>query len=102
MQTRCDHLGLARLSILVRVCFPPTPELFLQPQLFPTKEAQRTQGLGRTLGSPLDLSWRKKWQPTPVLLPGESPGTEEPGGLQSTGSQRVRHEGATSLSLSFT
>ena len=28
---------------------------------------------------------------TPVFLPGESPGTEEPGGLQSTVSQRVRH-----------
>ena len=25
------------------------------------------------------------WQPTPVFLPGESPWTEEPGGLQSMG-----------------
>ena len=31
---------------------------------------------------------------TPVFLPGESPGTEEPGGLQSLGSQRVRHDWA--------
>ena len=30
-------------------------------------------------------------QPTPVFLPGESPWTEEPGRLQSIGSQRVRH-----------
>ena len=30
--------------------------------------------------------WRRKWQPTPVFLP-EFPLTEEPGGLQSTGSQ---------------
>ena len=30
-------------------------------------------------------------QPTPVFLPGESPWTEEPGGLQSIGLQRVRH-----------
>ena len=36
--------------------------------------------------------WRKAWQPTPVSLPGESPWTEEPGGLQSMGSQRVRHD----------
>ena len=36
--------------------------------------------------------WRRKWQPTPVLLPGESQGTEEPGGLQAIGSQRVRHD----------
>ena len=34
--------------------------------------------------------WRgliKEWQPTPVFLPGEPPWTEEPGGLQSMGSQ---------------
>ena len=38
------------------------------------------------------ISWRRAWQPTPVFLPGESPWTEEPFGLQSTGSQRVRHD----------
>ena len=27
------------------------------------------------------------WHPTPVFLPGESPWTEEPGGLQFMGSQ---------------
>ena len=37
------------------------------------------------------IPWRRAWQPTPVFLPGESPRTEEPGGLQSIGSQRVRH-----------
>ena len=26
----------------------------------------------------------REWQPTPVFLPGESPWTEEPGGLQCT------------------
>ena len=35
---------------------------------------------------------RRAWQPTPVFLPGESPWTEEPGGLQSVGSQRVGHD----------
>ena len=29
---------------------------------------------------------------TPVFLPGESPWTEEPGGLQFIGSQRVAHD----------
>ena len=29
----------------------------------------------------------KKWQPTPVFWPGESPRTEEPDGLQSVGLQ---------------
>ena len=27
------------------------------------------------------IPWRRAWQPTPVFLPGESPRTEEPGGL---------------------
>ena len=31
---------------------------------------------------------------SPVFLPGESPRTEEPGRLQSTGSQRFRYDGA--------
>ena len=36
--------------------------------------------------------WRRKWKPTPVLLPGKSHGPmEEPGRLQSMGSQRVGH-----------
>ena len=29
------------------------------------------------------IPWRRAWQPTPVFWPGESPWTEEPGGLQS-------------------
>ena len=37
-------------------------------------------GLGRFPGG-------RAWQLTPVFLPGESPWTEEPGGLQSVGSQ---------------
>ena len=35
--------------------------------------------------------WRRKWQPTPVFLPGESQG-REPGGLLSMGSHRVGHD----------
>ena len=31
-------------------------------------------------------------QPTPAFLPGESSWTEEPGGLQSVGLQRVRQD----------
>ena len=34
----------------------------------------------------------RKWQPTPVFLLAESPWTEEPGGLQSVGLQRVGHD----------
>ena len=35
------------------------------------------------------IPWRRTWQPTPEFLPGESPWTEELGGLQSMGLQRV-------------
>ena len=41
------------------------------------------------------ITWRNAWQPTPVFLPREPPWTEEPGGLQSMGSQRFRHDWAT-------
>jgi len=40
------------------------------------------------------LGWedsRKAWKPTPVFLLGESPWTEDPGGLQFMRLQRVRH-----------
>ena len=47
-----------------------------------------------TLGSPTCIlyNWSRKWQPTPIFLPGESPWTEKPSVLQSMGSQRVRHD----------
>ena len=35
------------------------------------------------------IPWRRERLPTPLFLPGESPWTEEPGGLQSMGLQRV-------------
>ena len=38
------------------------------------------------------IPWRRAWQPTAVYLPGESPWTEEPGGLQSIELQRVGHD----------
>ena len=45
----------------------------------------------RSLGG--EDPWRRKWQPTPVFLPGESHGQrEEPGGLRSIRSQRIRHD----------
>ena len=42
------------------------------------------------------LGWEEPLEeamaPTPVFSPRESPWTEEPGGLQSMGSQRIRHD----------
>ena len=37
------------------------------------------------------LEWRRKWQPYSSTLAWKIPWTEEPGGLQSTGAQRVEH-----------
>ena len=55
---------------------------------FNCKYCNNTHWVGKT-------PWRRAWQPTPVFLPGECPWTEEPGRLQSMGSQRVRHDWAT-------
>ena len=41
------------------------------------------------------IPWRRAWQPTPVFLPGESAWTEEPGGLQTMGLQKVEHSWVT-------
>ena len=38
------------------------------------------------------MHWRRKWQPTPVFLPGESQGQRKPSGLPSLGSHRVGHD----------
>ena len=40
------------------------------------------------------IPWRKKWQPTSSILASKIPWTEEPGGLQSMGLQRLRHDWA--------
>ena len=39
----------------------------------------------------LFMHWRRKWQPTPVFLPGESQG-QGPGGLLSMRLHRVGHD----------
>ena len=41
------------------------------------------------------IPWRRMWQPTPVFLTWRIPWTEEPGGLQSMGSQKVGYDWAT-------
>ena len=38
------------------------------------------------------MHWKRKWQPTPVFLPGRIPGMGEPGGLPSMGSHRVGYD----------
>ena len=38
------------------------------------------------------IPWNRKWQPTPVILPGKTGRTEEPGGYRPWGQKRVRHD----------
>ena len=55
-------------------------------------EAQMVKNMPAMQETWVEISWRRAWQPTSVLLPGESPWTEEPGGLQSMGLQTVGHK----------
>ena len=50
----------------------------------PSKQETQVQSLGR------EDSWRRKWQPTLVCLPGKSYGQRSLAGLQSTGSKKSR------------
>ena len=65
-----------------------------------TEEAGRLQSMGSrrvrhdwttSLSLFTFMHWRRKWQPTPVFLPGESQGWK-PSGLLSMGSHRVEHD----------
>ena len=52
-------------------------------------QERRRHGFNPWVGK---VPWKRAWKPTAVFLPGESPWTEEPGGLQSLGWQRAGHE----------
>ena len=59
-----------------------------------TQETQVQSWVGK-------MPWRRARQSTPAFLPGESPWAEEPGKVQSTGSQRVGHDGSDLASKTF-
>ena len=80
--------GLPRWLRQWRIC--------LQCRRLPAKQETRFNPCVRK------IPWRRALQPTPVCLPGESPWTEEPGRLQSTGSQRVGHDWVTKHISSLT
>ena len=62
------------------------------PWAFKYLKFEEAKGFGPWVGK---IPWRRAWQPTPVFLPGESPWTEEPGGLQCMGLQRTENDWAT-------
>ena len=79
--TVCSHP--AALMVFLLGLKPLVAQLVKNPPAM--RETRSSPGLGRS-------PWRREWQPTtPVFLPGRIPRTEEPGGLSSMGSQRVRH-----------
>ena len=93
---------LAAVSLWDSRCVSPAQGTFcLSAPLLccdPTLVAQTVKNLSAyNAGDPDSIpgSKRRLWQPTPVLLPGESPETEDPGVLQSMGLQRFRHDWAT-------
>jgi len=63
------------------------------PNIYPFRETLKNQpGTVRTNFAELwEMFWRRKWQPTPVFLPGESHGQRSLAGYGTWGSQRVRH-----------
>ena len=46
------------------------------------------------------ILWRRKWQPTPVFLPGKSHGQRSLAGYSPWGCKRVRHDLVTKQVLS--
>ena len=74
-------------------CFPGDSVV----KTLPTNQCRRHRrhGFDPWVGK---IPWRRKWQHTPVILPGESHG-EEPGGIQSMGSQRAGHAERLSMHL---
>ena len=55
-------------------------------------DAEGAQGLRRVPSLGREVPGSRKWQSTPVFLPGKIPWTEEPHGLQCTGLQRAGHD----------
>ena len=81
---RTDSLGSCPLSVGVTGLEPGTrggskvteqnASLVAQWDLSPCRRPWFNPWVGR-------IPWRRAWQPTPVFLSGESPWTEEPGGI---------------------
>ena len=102
----CDEVNQLRLSIYALPLGPPPPQ---PPPIPPSRSSQSTElsflcfiagahSICSTHGSVYRAPGGEHGNPLPVFLPGESPGTEAPGELQSMGSQRVGHDWATKLS----
>ena len=80
----------------------PIPVFLAFPGGSGSKESTCNAGhLGSIPGLGRSFPWRRAWQPTPVFLPGESPLTDKPDGLQFTRSQRVGCHWVTKHSMAY-
>jgi len=91
-----NYIWLSKMHILavpVNMCLVKKDYTFIRSSLWLRWQRIclqcRRPGFNHWVGK---ILWSRTWQPTPVLLPGESPWTEEPGGPQSIMSQRVGHD----------
>ena len=115
--TCCGHTGLCDTVLFIFLCilnissdfkmpvfsFLETYILGGNPRWLSGKESTCQYRRCRRRGFDLwvrKIRWRRKWQPTPVFLPGKFPWTEEPGGLQSIGFQWVGHDCMTKQHIS--
>ena len=79
-----------------------TPEIwrprenYVQPEAVSSALQCGRPGFNHWVGK---IAWRRAWQPTPIFVAGESPWTEEPGGLRSVRSQRVGHSTQTEFEI---
>ena len=80
--------GHSRLPPTRKLCIPTWEDLMKSFMGFPggLNDLKKLSPMQKTWFSPWvgKIPWRRAGQPTPVFLPGDSPWTEEPGGLQST------------------
>ena len=103
-QGSCDTAPITVLIPLVQpaTCTKglPTGSQPLPPPSLVAQTIKNPSAVQKTWVWSLDwkIPWRRAWQHTPVFLPGESLWTEEPGGLQSMGSQRAGHDWVTKYS----
>ena len=92
-----DPICISYISWIVRRVLFNWDSLVAQTvKCLPAMPETQVQSLGR------ENSLKKEMATHSSILAWEIPWTEEPGGLQSMGSQRVGHNWATSLSLFFT
>ena len=75
---RLKHLIMLRMAILPEAVYRFNVFLGFSDGSVNKESAcnVRGPGLNPWVGK---IPWRRAWQPTPVLVPGESPWTEEPG-----------------------